>query len=199
MKPEILPSLLVKAGEKQTVSSAKMQTPQTYAAVIEYGNIDYTPKTRALANVSGQILSKRFLDKVREEMGATYSIWASGSLNRVDDGQNFTIQSTFPMKPEMQQQVLDYIAQEFKNMESNVTPEELAKVVEFSVKNIEEAKEKNGGWLNGMAGEAQNGVDTFNGAADTYKAITPADVQDFMKAANAQGNYRVVLLEPAAE
>lgn len=199
VKPEILPSLLVKAGEKQTVSSAKMQTPQTYAAVIEYGNIDYTPKTRALANVAGQILSKRFLDKVREEMGATYSIWASGSLGRVDDGQNFTIQSSFPMKPEMQQQVLDYIAQEFKNMESNVTPEEIAKVVEFSVKNIEEAKEQNSGWLNGMAGEAQNGVDTFNGAADTYKAITPADVQDFMKAANAQGNYRVVLLEPAAE
>ena len=199
VKPEILPSLLVKAGEKQTVSSAKMQTPQTYAAVIEYGNIDYTPKNRALAKVAGQILSKRFLDKVREEMGATYSIWASGSLDRVDDGQNFTIQSTFPMKPEMQQQVLDYIAQEFKNMESNVTPEELAKVVEFAVKNIEEAKEKNGGWLNGMAGEAQNGVDTFNGAADTYKALTPADVQDFMKAANAQGNYRVVLLEPAAE
>ena len=199
VKPEILPSLLVKAGEKQTVSSAKMQTPQTYAAVIEYGNIDYTPKNRALAKVAGQILSKRFLDKVREEMGATYSIWASGSLDRVDDGQNFTIQSTFPMKPEMQQQVLDYIAQEFKNMESNVTPEELAKVVEFAVKNIEEAKEKNGGWLNGMAGEAQNGVDTFNGAADTYKALTPADVQDFMKAANAQGNYRVVLPEPAAE
>lgn len=199
VKPEILPSLLVKAGEKQTVSSAKMQTPQTYAAVIEYGNIDYTPKNRALANVAGQILSKRFLDKVREEMGATYSIWASGSLDRVDDGQNLTIQSTFPMKPEMQQQVLDYIAREFKNMESDVTPEELAKVVEFSVKNIEEAKEKNGGWLTGMAGEAQNGVDTFNGAADTYKAITPADVQDFMKAANAQGNYRVVLLEPVAE
>jgi len=199
VKPEILPSLLVKAGEKQTVSSAKMQTPQTYAAVIEYGNIDYTPKARALANVSGQILSKRFLDKVREEMGATYSIWASGSLDRVDDGQNFTIQSTFPMKPEMQQQVLDYIAQEFKNMESNVTPEEIAKVVEFSVKSIEEAREQNSGWLNGMAGEAQNGVDTFNGAADTYKAITPADVQDFMKSVNAQGNYRVVLLEPAAE
>lgn len=199
VKPEILPTLLVKAGEKQIVSSAKMQTPQTYAAVIEYGNIDYTPKTRALANVAGQILSKRFLDKVREEMGATYSIWASGSLDRVDDGQNFTIQSTFPMKPEMQQQVLDYIAQEFKNMEGNVTPEEIAKVVEFSVKSIEEAKEKNSGWLNGMAGEAQNGVDTFNGAADIYKAITPADVQNFMQAANAQGNYRVVLLEPAAE
>lgn len=199
VKPEILPSLLVKAGEKQTVSSAKMQTPQTYAAVIEYGNIDYTPKARALANVSGQILSKRFLDKVREEMGATYSIWASGSLDRVDDGQNLTIQSTFPMKPEMQQQVLDYIAQEFKNMESNVTPEEIAKVVEFSVKSIEEAKEQNSGWLNGMAGEAQNGVDTFNGAADIYKEITPADVQDFMKALNAQGNYRVVLLQPDSE
>ena len=199
VKPEFLPGLLIKNGEKETVSSTKMQTPQTYAAVIEFGDIEYTPRTRALANVAGQILSKRFLDKVREEMGATYSIWASGSLDRIDDGQNFSIQSTFPMKPEMQQQVLDYIAQEFTNMESNVTPEELAKVVEFSVKSIEEAKEQNSGWLNGMAGEAQNGVDTFNGAADSYKALTPADVQDFMKAANAQGNYRVVLLEPAAE
>ena len=50
-----------------------------------------------------------------------------------------------------------------------------------------------------MAGEALNGVDTFHGAEEMYKAMTVADIQNFMKKLNAQGNYRVVLLEPAAK
>ena len=174
-----------------------MQTPQTFACVIEYGKENFSPANRALASVAGQILSKRLLDTVREEMGAVYSIWANGNMDRLDPYQNTVIQSAFPMKPEKKQEVLDFIAQEFKNMENNVTAEELAKIIEFSLKNVKESKELNNAWLNGMAGEALNGVDTFTDAENTYKNITVADVQNFMKALNNQGNYRVILLEPA--
>ena len=48
----------------------------------------------------------------------------------------------------------------------------------------------------GMAGEALNGVDTFHGAEEMYKAMKPADIQDFMKSLNNQGNYRVIYLDP---
>jgi zinc protease len=175
--------------------TAPMQTPQTFVAVLDYGKIDYTPKTRAAANIAGQILTKRLLATVREDMGAVYSIWASGNMQRVAQDHNAMIQSVFPMKPEMKQQVFDFIAQEFKNMESNITDDELATVIEYMIKNAQEDREKNDAWLNAMTGTLLNGVDTFNGAEATYRSMTVADVQNFMKELNKQGNYKLIYLD----
>lgn len=195
--PVVDGSLGVKKGDRLTTFTAPMQTPQTFAAVVEFGEVPYSAKDRALVNIAGQILTERLLKKVREDMGAVYSIWAGGSMSR-QGVPNTVLQSVFPMKPEMKEQVLDLIAKEFVNMESDVTADELAKAVEFEVKDAIEAKEKNSAWLNNMAATALNGVDVFNGNVEMLQSLTPADVQDFMKRFNALGNYRVVILDPEA-
>lgn len=193
--PTYLESLGIQPGDKEIGFKTPMQTPQTFVAILDYGQLKFTPESRAAASVAGQILTSRLLNTVREDMGAVYSIWANGQMNRMANKNNTIIQSVFPMKPEMKKEVLDFIAKEFKNMESNITAEELGKVVEFSIKSVQEALEQNDAWLNGMAGEALNGVDTFHGAEEMYRAMTPADIQNFMKELNKQGNYRVVYLE----
>ena len=193
--PKFDTSLHIGNGSLEKGFKAPMQNPQTYVAIIENGKLPYTNKNRALASVAGQILSNRLLNTVCEDMGAVYSIWAQGSMERVALDNNVVMQSVFPMKPEMRQQVFDFIAQEFKKMESDVTAEELGKVVEFAVKNVNEALEQNGAWLNAMAGEALNSVDTWHGSEEMYKSITTQDVCDFMKELNKQGNYRVLYLE----
>lgn len=195
--PVVDGSLGVKKGEKVTTFTAPMQTPQTFAAVLEFAEIPYTAKDRALSDIAGQVLTERLLKKVREDMGAVYSIWASGVMSR-QNVPNTILQSVFPVKPEMKEQVLDIIASEFKNMESDVTAQELAKAVEFKVKEATEAKEKNDAWLGTMAGTALNGVDVFNGNVELLQSLTPADVQDFMKRMNANGTYRVIILDPEA-
>lgn len=189
------PAFAIQKGDKVVKFTAPMQTPQTFAAVIEFGKLPYTPKNVLLASIAGQILTQRLLTTVREDMGAVYSISAYGSMDRTDI-ENATLESMFPMKPEMQDQVLEVIAKEFANMESNIKAEELNKVVEYMVKDTTEKLEKNSSWLNGMSGAAINGVDTFNGKVDLLKTLTVADVQNYVKALNAQGNYRVVLLNP---
>jgi zinc protease len=194
--PEIDGSLGAKVGEKINTFSTAMQTPTTYVAVVEFGELPYTAKDWALANISGQIMTARLLATVREDMGAVYSIFANGYMQR-QAKNNAVLRSVFPMKPEMKDQVLDFIEKEFKNMESNVTSEELAKVVEYLLKDYNEGKEENSFWQGKMAGYGLNGVDTYTGVDDLYKSFTPADVQDYMKRLNAQ-NYRVFLLEPAA-
>ena len=146
--------------------------------------------------MAGQILSARLISTIREKEGAVYSIWAQGSMSRIAN-EPITIQSVFPMKPELKEKVLGMIKNEFVDMESNVTEEEFNKVKEFMVKTAIEAKEKNGSWLRGLVGVQINGVDTFNGSVETINSITVKDVQDFMKAFNKQGNYRVVTLDPA--
>ena len=146
--------------------------------------------------MAGQILSARLISTIREKEGAVYSIWAQGSMSRIAN-EPITIQSVFPMKPELKEKVLGMIKNEFVDMESNINEEEFNKVKEFMIKSAIEAKEKNGSWLSGLVGVQLNGVDTFNNRVETLKSITVADVEKFMKDFNKQGNYRVVILDPA--
>ena len=193
---ELNPALKMATGNKTDNFTTPMETPQTWVAIIATSQVPYSAKEQKLASIAGQIMSKRLLDTVREEMGAVYSIGASGNLSRITE-PNAMMQTSFPMKPEMKAEVLDFIAKEFKAMESNVTTEELAKVIEFMVKNANEDRELNGPWLDAISSTLINNVDTFNGVVDVLNSITVQDVQDYMKALNASGNSRVVIMDPA--
>lgn len=185
-------------GKINDAYNTKMQTPQTTALIMASGTLPYSSKGAKVASIAGQILSKRLLDTVREEMGAVYSIGASGSLSR-NPGKNASLASQFPMKPEMKQEVLDFIAAEIERMQSNVTQEELNKVVEFMVKSANEGKEQNSSWLSAIGGWLENGVDTFNNNVAELQSITTDDIQQFLKDLMAQGNYAIVVLDPEAE
>ncbi len=191
------PTLEVKTGTGIDTTTTKMETPQTYVFLAQIADMPYTPKGRALASIAGQVLSKRLLKTVREDMGAVYSIGAYGGMKRQGE-HNTSIQSSFPMKPEMKQEVLDFIAAEIARMESDVKPEEVSSIIEFMVKEAKEGKEKNEDWIDAMSGFMMNGVDTFNGNVELLQSITTADVMSFMKDLRKANNYRVVVLDPAA-
>ncbi len=184
----------VTEGSGVSEFKTKMESPTTYVAIFESGSLPYDAREAQLANIAGQILTKRLLKTVREDMGAVYSIGASGRLRRLGPA-NAQLQTAFPMKPEMRQEVLDFIKNEFKNMESNITEEELNPTKEYLVKEFTASKEKNSGWLGGINGWVSNGIDSFNNNVETVQAVTVADVQNFMKKLNDQNNYRVVILE----
>ncbi len=189
------PAFFMKGGDKTDTFSTPMSTPQTHVAIIEKGDMEFTPKNSLLASIAGQILTNRLIKTVREEMGAVYSIGASGQLDR-SGLTPASLMTSFPMKPEMKDEVLPFIKGEFKAMETNVTPEELNPIKEYMVKVFTENREKNPAWRSAILGTIVNGVDTFNGNVDTVNSITIQDVMDYMKALNAQNNYRVVILDP---
>ena len=141
-------------------------------------------------------MTKRLIKTVREDMGAVYSISAQGGLDR-QDKTNAIIQSAFPMKPEMKQEVLDFIKNEMTALSSNITEEELSAVKEFMVKDAVEKTELNHPWLSAMTTTTLNGVDTFNGAPEIINSITVADVQNFVKGLLDKNNYRVIGVDPA--
>ena len=189
------PAFFMKGGDKADTFSTPMSTPQTHVAIIEKGDMEFTPKNSLLASIAGQILTNRLIKTVREDMGAVYSIGASGQLDRTGLSPA-SLMTSFPMKPEMKDEVLPFIKGEFKAMETNVTPDELNPIKEYMVKVFTENREKNPAWRSAILGTLANGVDTFNGNVDTVNSITIQDVMDFMKALNAQNNYRVVILDP---
>lgn len=195
-KIEVNPTLAIKDGTGIDPFTTKMETPQTFVFFALNGQLPYSAKERALASIAGQILGNRLLKTVREDMGAVYSIGASGSLSRFP-GKNAVIQSSFPMKPEMKEEVLDVISNEIAAMEGNITAEEVNKCLEFMVKEAKEGKELNGEWLGAISNTRINGVDIFNGNVEMLQTITPADVMKFMKDLRKANNYRVVILDPA--
>jgi len=148
-----------------------------------------------LASIAGQILSSRLIDIVREKEGAVYSIWATGSLDRIGT-QNASLSSQFPMKPQMREKVLGTFSEQIADMSRGITAAELAKAKEYMAKKYAADREENSEWIAQMAGTAIDGIDCLNGNLESLDSITEADVAAFVKTMTDQGNYRVVILDP---
>lgn len=183
-------------GRNTVEQTMPMQTPQTWVCYYIDGPVKYTAANRELASIASQIMSKRLLDKIREEMGATYSIGAYGSLNRMGDN-TLSIQIPFPMKPEMKAQALEAINAIIADLAVNVTDAELAPVKEFLIKEARENLENNKEWAQTLAAINLNGVQTFTNAEATVSAITTDDVKNFWKSVLDGNNIQLILLDPA--
>ncbi|MDE6269946.1 MAG: insulinase family protein [Muribaculaceae bacterium] len=193
--PAAVASLEPTKGSASNEHTTAMQTPQTWVFVGVNGHENYTARNRTVARMASQILSNRLLKKVREEMGATYSIGAYGQLLRVNDN-NIMIQVPFPTKPEVKDEVIAVVKEKFQSMADQVNDDELNPIKEFMIKEATEGREKNEDWNSAITGYLINNVDTFNGIDDVINSITTADIQAFMKDLLNQGNYRVVILNP---
>ncbi len=182
-------------GTETNTFTTPMQTPQTWVLIILNGDMPYNAENKALTEAAAQVLSKRLLNKIREEMGAVYSIGAAGMMTRT--GENNTIfQIGFPMKPEMKDEALAEIKNIIWSMPTTVTAEEVAPAVEFMQKDIKEKLEKNEEWAESMTATSINGVQTFLNTADVLPGITAEKVQKFMQDIINQGNYRVIVVDP---
>lgn len=194
--PAVNPALEPTKGNATDESTTVMETPQPWIMVAVSGHEDFTPRNRMLTRIASQILSNRLLKKVREEMGATYSIGAYGQMARVAD-ENVFMQIPFPTKPEVRDEVLTVVSDIVRGMSENVADDELNPIKEFMLKDALEGREKNDTWSGAITGSLINGVDTFNGIDEVIKAVTTDDVKAFMKNLLDQNNYRVVILDPA--
>ena len=186
----------LRTGTFKDVYSTPMETPQTWTFIGLSGKLPYTPANKLLASAAGQVLTKRLVKKIREEMGATYSISAGAYLTRLNEN-NFVLQIPFPMKPEKQDEVLVAIDEIMNDMANNVTADEFNTVKEYMIKSATESLEKNEDWSSAIAATTLNGVDTFNSQIETINALTPQDVQNLMKSILEQKNHFVILLEAA--
>lgn len=184
-----------KAGNKTTTYTTAMETPQSWVFIAMQGNENYNAKNKLAASAAGQILSNRLLAKVREEMGATYSIFMQGNMTRQGD-RNVMFQSAFPMKPEMKDEVLVVIRDIIEDMAQNATEEEFAPAKEYLLKEAQKSVKENEDWADAMSATTLNGVNTFTNAIEEVNALTLDDVKALVKDILSQNNYQVVILDP---
>lgn len=189
------PAYAVKAGKAVEKFSMKMQTPQVYGRIFVTGNEKFDLRNNILANIMEQILTERLLNKIREEMGAVYSIYAEESINRFEK-PNTALIIPLLLKPEKADEALVEINKIIDSMAEEIKPEELAKAKETLVKDYKESFERNYTWMRAMSVENVEGADIIHGAVEATEAVTAKDVMDFAKSLLSQGNHMTVILDP---
>ncbi len=195
VKVKELPGMEVRKGTETHTHTMKMETPQTYVYFDRSMELPYTMKNILLAQIAGTVLGNHLISTVREEMGAVYSIGAQGYMN--SQGKlNTHIISGFPMKPEMKDEVISFIEEDMKNMETSVTDEEVREAVEYLIKQHNENSESNGYLIDGIYQWLQTGQDLRTDRIKVLNSITATDIRNFMKQLNTAGNWQVVTLEP---
>lgn len=174
-----------------------MQTPQVWSFTGYGANIEYTPKNYFALSIGTQVLSKRLLEKIREDMGATYSVGSYSRMYRTFNGVNTLVQIPFPMKPELKSEVHAEVDRLFDSVTTEMSDADINAIKEYLVKNMKEGYEKNESWLGAINGYMNNGVDTFNGAVDVINSITTEDVKAIMKQLKDKGYKYRYILNPA--
>ncbi len=187
--------LSMNKGTSEDNYTAKMEVPQVYAAIVCFGDAEYTSKNELMASMAGQIMSIRLNEKVREKEGATYSIGASCSLSLTGE-EPLMMSVIFPMKPEKKDVVNKIIKDEFVAMTKNVDDMEMQKVKEFMSKQHAERMKVNSGWLAAMSAYEKVPVNTFMHYDEVLNSISNKDVEKFVADLLKQNNYKVVFLNP---
>jgi len=152
-----------------------------------------------LLQTINNVLQIRYIERIREEEGGTYSpsIWSTTSHYPTPD---FGFNVAFDCAPEKAEKLKGIVYEEIDNMIKNGPSEEnLNKVKENFIKNRENELKENRFWLSSIEFNEKNNEDILN--QEKYEAIVKSITAEKVKKAAAklltQGNIVEIILQPA--
>ena len=131
-------------------------------------------KTSAVQGLLRAIMRLELTDKLREELGATYSPWAGNTASELYPGYGYIFASSEiePKDIERVHAAIDEIARQMA--EGAITEDQLQRARKPILEGMEEAEEDNGSWI-GLIDEAQSlpgDLDRWRNDEAVYSAIT---------------------------
>ena len=176
----------------------KMETPKAMATMVwSNENVPYTLDNMVRADIAGQVLSMVYLQKIREDAGAAYSVMAQASISRKDDKTDCGIFVYCPVEPEKADTALAIMRNEVAAMQNGCDADMLAKVKEFMLKNHDDRTKTNGYWQGVINNYRDFGLDTYTDYKKTVEAQTPQTIAAFIKELVKPGNRVEVVMMPA--
>jgi zinc protease len=153
-------------------------------------------KNQILMSMFDQILDIVYTEKVREEEGGTYGVYAGGSISRYPEGQTI-LQIMFDTDPEKMEQLNQIILDVLEDIAQNGPREaDFAKVKEYMNKSYTENLKENNYWVNVLDTKYFYGEDMHTHYIDTVNAITPEEIRDFVAGLLNQGNRKTIVMMP---
>lgn len=179
----------------------KMERPQAFVLTYWHGSCKDNLSNRLASSVLGQALEMRFLEVIREEMGAAYSVSAHCGVERNSvEKPGYALQIVAPVKPETCDTVLTVLRAELEQVARDGVPEKyMSKIKEYMLKTFVESERKNGAWMSRIQQYDRYGVDVYTDYKQRLEALTSADVADFAAKVLKDGNVCTVVMMPEAD
>ena len=186
-------------GEVVNNFTRKMETPKAMNITMWYNDkMPWTQENTIKADVVGQVLTMIYLQKIREDASAAYSVGADGGQQHNEDG--YTVAQLYaqcPVKPAKADIARTILLRQADSLAITCDEQMLQKVKEQMLKQHEISVKTNSYWLNTIKRYAQYGVDWYTNYSSIVQAIKPQDICNFMKEFLSQKNRIEVVMLPA--
>ena len=186
--------LEVNKGLDERSFNREMETPK--ATVLEFyiGDYKYTLKHDLEVNIIGQLLDMCYTESIRENIGGSYGVGVSGTMNDLPKGK-FFFQIFFDTDPAKLDTTLIAVKDGIdKFIAEGPDPEDLAKVKEYMVKKHNEDVKENSYWMNAIYNYVLTGRDDSTAYLETLESIDAKSLIKTAKAVFAEKNKKQLIM-----
>ena len=178
----------------------KTESPKATARELWYADAPYSLENVVKIDAVGQILSMIYLKTIREDESAAYSCGAAGGFNNASHQPRVMLQAYCPMNPDKSEIAVRLLHEGIANMSKAVDADQLAKVKEYMLKQIDVDAKKNSYWVSTIATYKGYGLDVYTDYKKTVEALTVESVRDFLNNVILKsGNHTEVIMTPEAK
>ncbi len=182
----------IKTPEGKIVKFVKKGSdPKSFTIVKYHGDADFTLKERMHLALLGEILSMRFVKKIREDKSWVYSISAQARIQKFPNPE-FSAFAFFPSAPENIDSITTTIDEIIKDLTENLpTEDELSKAKKQILNDYEESEKKNSSWAGQISAYLQYNEPLTNIYArkEIINRATREDVRNIAKKYLTSPNY----------
>ncbi len=172
--------------------------PKSISAIVFSGPFEYNQTNRVAIRAMSEILQRRLLETIREELSGTYGINATPSYSRIPNPE-YAITITFGSSPERTEALIKRIFQEIEAFKTNgPTEQQLTDQRETLLREFETSSKQNGYLLGQLSARYDVGDDPAGVwlVPDYYKKIDKAMIMEAAKTYLNTNRYVEVMLFP---
>ena len=189
-------------GKNSSVVKRDMNVPKASIYVhLGSHNVTYSPKNDFMAQILGRLLSKTYLDMIREKEGASYGVWVGAKIEQIPRS-HFSLKINFDCNPEKSNALLDVIYLEINKLKQQDSDSSYLKAVKANmIKNLEEREKTNGYWANELKLHLLEGRGHVSRTAFELilEDISPTDIREFANSIMDGHNTVEVIMRPLGE
>lgn len=170
-------------GVSKQLLVREMNVPKASVYIRFVKQFPYSYKNIFTLHILSELLSKKYLDLIREEEGGSYGVHVANSVSRLPSDE-YSMTINFDSDPEKEEKLTKIVYQQIELMQQKeVKEEDIQSVKNTVLKSRAEKVLTNGFWLNSLNSMILNN-ETFKDDIiykKTLNEITAADVKAFAK------------------
>ncbi|MBF4473611.1 M16 family metallopeptidase [Flavobacterium sp. HJJ] len=187
-----------KKGKTVVHFTRPMEVPKTTVYLNLTGKTEYSKENAMSMYIIGELLSKRFLQTIREEEGGSYGVNVGGTLEQIPT-PTFSLALTFDCNPEKQGKLMEIIRKELNDLKTvPVNANDLEDIKKALLKNREESLKTNSFWNSTIYNNSLNQIPFLQD--EEYKnlisKINQKTIQQFSKQVLDSSSSVEVIMNP---